>query len=105
MWASADPPLRARACACADLRLQLLEPARYPFLLKSLYGLLMLLPQARLSRRPAAAPAPPQSCPDHSSPAARARALLAADPPRVDRLRPLVLLLIRLVSTVSAPSW
>jgi len=28
------------------LRLQLLEPARYPFLLKSLYGLLMLLPQS-----------------------------------------------------------
>lgn len=27
------------------LRLQLLEPARYPWLLKSLYGLLMLLPQ------------------------------------------------------------
>jgi len=28
------------------LRLQLLEPLRYPFLLKSLYGLLMLLPQS-----------------------------------------------------------
>jgi len=28
------------------LRLQLLEPARHPFLLKSLYGLLMLLPQS-----------------------------------------------------------
>jgi len=28
------------------LRLQLLEPHRYPFLLKSLYGLLMLLPQS-----------------------------------------------------------
>ena len=26
------------------LRLQLLEPTRYPYLLKSLYGLLMLLP-------------------------------------------------------------
>lgn len=28
------------------LRLQLLEPARYPFLLKTLYGMLMLLPQS-----------------------------------------------------------
>jgi vacuole morphology and inheritance protein 14 len=28
------------------LRLQLLEPQRYPFLLKSLYGLMMLLPQS-----------------------------------------------------------
>jgi len=28
------------------LRLQLLEPSRYPFLLKSLYGVLMLLPQS-----------------------------------------------------------
>lgn len=28
-----------------DLRLQLLEPQRHPFLLKVLYGLLMLLPQ------------------------------------------------------------
>lgn len=27
------------------LRLQLLEPGRYPLLLKALYGLLMLLPQ------------------------------------------------------------
>jgi vacuole morphology and inheritance protein 14 len=27
------------------LRLQLLEPHRYPFLLKALYGVLMLLPQ------------------------------------------------------------
>lgn len=29
-----------------DLRLQLLEPERYPFLYKCLYGLLMLLPQS-----------------------------------------------------------
>lgn len=29
-----------------DLRLQLLEPERYPYLFKSLYGLLMLLPQS-----------------------------------------------------------
>ena len=28
------------------LRLQLLEPSRYPFLIKALYGLLMLLPQS-----------------------------------------------------------
>jgi vacuole morphology and inheritance protein 14 len=30
----------------SDLRLQLLEPQRHPFLLKSLYGLMMLLPQS-----------------------------------------------------------
>jgi len=30
-----------------NLRLQLLEPQRHPFLLKTLYGLLMLLPQTR----------------------------------------------------------
>lgn len=30
----------------ADLRLQLLEPERYPYLYKCLYGLLMLLPQS-----------------------------------------------------------
>ena len=30
----------------ADLRLQLLEPERYPHLYKCLYGLLMLLPQS-----------------------------------------------------------
>jgi hypothetical protein len=29
-----------------DLRLQLLEPERYPFLYKCLYGVLMLLPQS-----------------------------------------------------------
>jgi hypothetical protein len=29
-----------------DLRLQLLEPERYPHLYKCLYGLLMLLPQS-----------------------------------------------------------
>lgn len=29
-----------------DLRLQLLEPERYPHLFKCLYGLLMLLPQS-----------------------------------------------------------
>ena len=28
------------------LRLQLLEPEKHPFLLKALYGLLMLLPQS-----------------------------------------------------------
>lgn len=30
----------------ADLRLQLLEPDRYPHLFKCLYGILMLLPQS-----------------------------------------------------------
>lgn len=30
----------------ADLRLQLLEPEKYPHLYKCLYGLLMLLPQS-----------------------------------------------------------
>lgn len=30
----------------SDLRLQLLEPERYPHLYKCLYGLLMLLPQS-----------------------------------------------------------
>jgi vacuole morphology and inheritance protein 14 len=30
----------------AALRLQLLEPDKYPYLLKALYGLLMLLPQS-----------------------------------------------------------
>lgn len=29
-----------------DLRLQLLEPERYPYLYKCLYGVLMLLPQS-----------------------------------------------------------
>lgn len=29
-----------------DIRLQLLEPKRYPYLYKCLYGLLMLLPQS-----------------------------------------------------------
>jgi vacuole morphology and inheritance protein 14 len=32
--------------ADTDLRLQLLEPEKYPYLFKSLYGLLMLLPQS-----------------------------------------------------------
>ena len=42
------PPTRPRgACSSAtDLRLQLLEPDRYPYLFKCLYGLLMLLPQS-----------------------------------------------------------
>lgn len=30
----------------ADLRLQLLEPEKYPYLYKCLYGVLMLLPQS-----------------------------------------------------------
>jgi vacuole morphology and inheritance protein 14 len=36
-------------------RLQLLEPGRYPYLIKSLYGLLMLLPQG--AAKPAKHPA------------------------------------------------
>lgn len=32
--------------AYLDLRLQLLEPEKYPYLFKCLYGLLMLLPQS-----------------------------------------------------------
>jgi vacuole morphology and inheritance protein 14 len=39
----------------ADLRLQLLEPHKNPYLLKTLYGILMLLPQSsaydKLSKR------------------------------------------------------
>jgi len=34
------------SASSADLRLQLLEPERYPYLYKCLYGLLMLLPQS-----------------------------------------------------------
>jgi vacuole morphology and inheritance protein 14 len=33
------------------LRLQLLEPQRYAYLVKALYGVLMLLPQVWLARR------------------------------------------------------
>ncbi|XDG04869.1 hypothetical protein ABKA04_004484 [Annulohypoxylon sp. FPYF3050] len=33
-------------CVLLDLRLQLLEPEKYPYLYKCLYGLLMLLPQS-----------------------------------------------------------
>jgi vacuole morphology and inheritance protein 14 len=33
-------------CAWSDLRMQLLEPERYPHLYKCMYGLLMLLPQS-----------------------------------------------------------
>ena len=38
MYKRIDSPL--------DLRLQLLEPEKYPFLFKCLYGLFMLLPQS-----------------------------------------------------------
>lgn len=37
-WDAWNPPV--------DLRLQLLEPEKYPYLFKCLYGLLMLLPQS-----------------------------------------------------------
>jgi len=38
--------VRSFVLPTSDLRLQLLEPAKHPFLLKSLYGVLMLLPQS-----------------------------------------------------------
>ena len=38
--------LDPRGVLFADLRLQLLEPEKYPYLFKCLYGLLMLLPQS-----------------------------------------------------------
>lgn len=34
------------AVSCLDLRLQLLEPEKYPYLYKCMYGILMLLPQS-----------------------------------------------------------
>jgi vacuole morphology and inheritance protein 14 len=47
---SAPPPLSSSSKPInninPDLRLQLLEPERYPYLYKCLYGLLMLLPQS-----------------------------------------------------------
>lgn len=45
---SASPQARLDrlTLACTALRLQLLEPERYPYLLKAMYGLLMLLPQS-----------------------------------------------------------
>lgn len=33
-------------CRKQDLRLQLLEPEKYPYLYKCMYGILMLLPQS-----------------------------------------------------------
>lgn len=38
--------ISAELSVCSDLRLQLLEPEKYPHLFKCLYGLLMLLPQS-----------------------------------------------------------
>lgn len=38
--------LKGTNCSVTDLRLQLLEPEKYPYLYKCLYGLLMLLPQS-----------------------------------------------------------
>jgi vacuole morphology and inheritance protein 14 len=35
-----------RLISHTDLRLQLLEPEKYPFLYKCMYGILMLLPQS-----------------------------------------------------------
>ena len=57
------------------LRLQLLEPQRYAFLVKALYGLLMLLPQVRrvrLARVPAHPLADP--CVPHTQGAPQLRA-------------------------------
>lgn len=34
-------------CRCVDLRLQLLDVENNPYLIKALYGLLMLLPQSQ----------------------------------------------------------
>lgn len=39
-------PFRIHIRDAIDIRLQLLEPDRYPYLFKCLYGLLMLLPQS-----------------------------------------------------------
>lgn len=60
-----------------NLRLQLLEPDKYPYLPKCLYGLLMILPQssafvslrARLAVVNSSGYAPPQSKPGYSQPA------------------------------------
>lgn len=40
------PEVEAATNSVKDLRLQLLEPDKYPYLYKCLYGLLMLLPQS-----------------------------------------------------------
>ena len=71
------------------LRLQLLEPTRYPYLLKSLYGLLMLLPcgstafttlSTRLKCVPAAGllPVQPQPAADGAAPSTSGQAPTAA---------------------------
>lgn len=39
-------PLTPAFCSTADLRLQLLDVKNNPYLIKALYGLLMLLPQS-----------------------------------------------------------
>lgn len=36
----------AKCTVVVDLRLQLLEPEKYPYLYKCMYGILMLLPQS-----------------------------------------------------------
>jgi hypothetical protein len=50
MWVGSTcyfPPLpHTHHLLSIDLRLQLLEPDRYPYLFKCLYGILMLLPQS-----------------------------------------------------------
>lgn len=39
-------PLTSTLCPASDLRLQLLDVKNNPYLIKALYGLLMLLPQS-----------------------------------------------------------
>ena len=46
MSASMGYPIHTNEFAVIDIRLQLLEPDKYPYLFKCLYGLLMLLPQS-----------------------------------------------------------
>lgn len=35
-------------CVYADLRVQLMEKSRYPFLMECIYSLLMIIPQGRI---------------------------------------------------------
>lgn len=71
----------------ADLRLQLLEPDRYPYLPKCLYGLLMILPQssafvslrARLAVVNSSGYAPPPSKPGYAAPTGGGRKVNVKD--------------------------
>lgn len=46
MCPNASRAIQTRTNVWQDLRLQLLEPEKYPFLYKCMYGILMLLPQS-----------------------------------------------------------